>query len=240
VTTRRHALFTAAATAAAAVASRLAPAPLAAQTAAPAGPFSLAPLPYAYDALEPYIDAQTMQIHHDRHHAAYVANLNNAVAKYPELGKRPVEDLLRNLNAIPEEIRTAVRNNGGGHANHDLFWKTLSKGGPRAPVGELAKAIDAKFGSFASFQDQITRAGAGVFGGGWAWLVLDGNRQLAIAATPNQDTPLSAGQGVLLGIDVWEHAYYLKYQNRRADYLAAIQNVINWDFVSERYSQLVR
>lgn len=240
VTTRRQVLFTAAATAAAVVVPRLAPAPLAAQTAAPAGPFRLAPLPYAYGALEPYIDAQTMQIHHDRHHAAYVANLNNAVAKHPELATRPVEDLLRNLDEIPEDIRTAVRNNGGGHANHDLFWKTLSKSGPRAPVGELAKAIEAKFGSFASFQEQITRAAAGVFGSGWAWLVLDGNRQLAIAATPNQDTPVSAGQPVLLGIDVWEHAYYLKYQNRRADYLAAIQNVINWDFVSERYTQLLK
>ncbi len=240
MTTRRQALFSAVATAAAAVASRLAPAPLAAQTAAAAGPFSLAPLPYSYDALEPHIDAQTMQIHHDRHHAAYVANLNNAVAMYPELGKRPVEDLLRNLDAIPEDIRTAVRNNGGGHANHDLFWKTLSKGGPRTPVGELAKAIDTRFGSFASFQDQITRAGAGVFGSGWAWLVLDANRQLAIVTTPNQDTPVSAGQTALLGIDVWEHAYYLKYQNRRADYLAAIQNVINWDFVSDRYLQLLK
>jgi len=181
-----------------------------------------------------------MQIHHDRHHAAYVNNLNSAVAKFPDLAQKPVEDLLRNLNAVPEEVRSAVRNNGGGHANHTLFWQILSKDGARKPVGELAKAIDQRFGSLSTFQDQLTRAATGVFGSGWAWLALDQSKQLSIVPTPNQDTPLSAGQTPLLGIDVWEHAYYLKYQNRRADYAAAFHNVVNWDAVSERYSQLAK
>ncbi len=211
-----------------------------AQTPAAQGPFTLPPLPYAFDALEPHIDAQTMQIHHGRHHASYVNNLNNAVAKFPELAKRPVEELMRNLSQVPEEIRTAVRNNGGGHANHTLFWQIMSKGGPRKPVGELAKAIDQRFGSLTAFQDQLNRAAAGVFGSGWAWLTLDHGRQLSIVATPNQDTPLSAGHTPLVGIDVWEHAYYLKYQNRRADYVAAFHNVINWDAVSEQYSKLLK
>ncbi|HSW48992.1 MAG TPA: superoxide dismutase [Bryobacteraceae bacterium] len=224
----------------AAAAAQLAPSRLPAQTAAPAGPFVLPPLGYAFDALEPYIDAQTMQIHHGRHHAAYVDNLNKAVASFPDLAKRPVEDLLRDLNAIPEAIRTAVRNHGGGHANHVLYWRILSPGGSKQPAGELAKAIDQRFGSFNSFQDQITRAATGVFGSGWAWLVLDQNRQLSIVSTPNQDTPISTGQTPLLGIDVWEHAYYLKYQNRRADYLAAFHKAINWDPVSDHYSKLAK
>jgi len=208
--------------------------------APPGGPYSLPPLPYPYDALEPYIDAQTMQIHHDRHHAAYVTNLNNALASFPDLAKRPVEDLLRDLNSIPEPVRAAVRNQGGGHANHTLLWQTMSQKGAREPAGELAKAIDSRFGSFGSLQDQLTRAATGVFGSGWAWLCLDASRQLAIVPTSNQDTPLSAGQTPLLGIDVWEHAYYLKYQNRRADYVAAFHKILNWDFVSERYARLVR
>ncbi|MFB3777033.1 MAG: superoxide dismutase [Bryobacteraceae bacterium] len=236
MTTRRQVLSALGAIAAA----QLAPSRLSAQTAAPGGPFVLPPLGYAFDALEPYIDAQTMQIHHDRHHAAYVDNLNKAVANFPELAKRPVEDLLRDLNAIPESIRAAVRNHGGGHANHTLYWQILSPGGPKQPTGELAKAIDQRFGSFSSFQDQITRAATSVFGSGWAWLVLDQNRQLAIVSTPNQDTPISTGQTPLLGIDVWEHAYYLKYQNRRADYLAAFHKAINWDPISDQYSRLAK
>lgn len=224
----------------AAAAARFSPARLTAQTAAPGGPFVLPPLPYAFDALEPLIDAQTMQIHHDRHHAAYVDNLNKAVANFPDLAKKPVEDLLRDLNSIPEAIRTAVRNHGGGHANHTLYWQIMSVKGAKQPVGELAKAIDQRFGSFSSFQDQLTRAATGVFGSGWAWLSLDQNKQLAIIPTPNQDTPISTGHTPLLGIDVWEHAYYLKYQNRRADYLAAFHKVINWDPISERYSNLAK
>ena len=209
-------------------------------TPAASGPFTLAPLPYPHDALEPYIDAQTMQIHHDRHHAAYVDNLNKAVANYPDLAKKSVEDLLRDLNSVPEAIRTAVRNHGGGHFNHTLYWQIMSKSGAKEPVGELAKAIDAQLGSFASFQDQLTRAATGLFGSGWAWLVLDQSKRLAIVPSPNQDTPLSMGQTPLLGIDVWEHAYYLKYQNRRADYVAAFHKIINWDPISERYSQLMK
>ena len=238
MTTRRHVLATFVTSAAVA---GLRPLSLGAQpAAAPAGPFTLPALPYAFDALEPHIDAQTMQIHHDRHHAAYVSNLNTAVAKYPDLGKKTVEELVANLDAIPEAIRTVVRNHGGGHANHAFFWQAMSKGGARAPVGELAKAIDGRFGSLSAFQDQLTRAATGVFGSGWAWLTLDKNKQLAIVQTSNQDTPLSMGQTPLVGIDVWEHAYYLKYQNKRPDYVAAFQNVINWDWASERYSRLAK
>jgi Fe-Mn family superoxide dismutase len=238
LTTRRHVLATFVASAAVA---GLRPLSLGAQTAsAPAGPFTLPALPYAFDALEPHIDAQTMQIHHDRHHAAYVSNLNAAVAKYPDLGKKSVEELVANLDAIPEAVRTAVRNHGGGHSNHTFFWQAMSKGGARAPMGELAKAIDGRFGSLSAFQDQLTRAATGVFGSGWAWLTLDKNKQLAIVQTSNQDTPLSTGQTPLVGIDVWEHAYYLKYQNRRPEYVAAFQNVINWDWASDRYSRLAK
>jgi Fe-Mn family superoxide dismutase len=205
--------------------------------AAPVGPFTLPPLPYSFDALEPHIDTQTMQIHHDRHHAAYIANLNKAVADAPDLGRKSVEDLLQDLNTIPDKIRTAVRNNGGGHLNHSLFWQMMKPGGG-APKGELAKAIDKKFGSFSAFKDELTKAALGQFGSGWAWLSLDG-KELKVEAAPNQDTPLSQGRPVLLGVDVWEHAYYLRYQNRRADYVAAWWNVVNWDFVSERYAKLL-
>ena len=198
------------------------------------GPFTLPSLPYAFDALEPQIDAQTMQIHHDKHHAAYVANLNKAVADFPDLGKKSVEELLKDLKAVPEKIRTAVRNQGGGHYNHSLFWQMMKKNGGGEPTGELSKAIDKSFGNFTAFKDQFTKAAGGQFGSGWAWLIADGGN-LKIEATPNQDSPVSEGKKALLGLDVWEHAYYLKYQNRRADYIAAWFNVINWDFVSQRF-----
>ncbi|HXA44066.1 MAG TPA: superoxide dismutase [Candidatus Angelobacter sp.] len=206
--------------------------------AATSGPFTLPPLPYAYDALEPYVDARTMQIHHDKHHAAYVANLNKAVAGFPEVGSQPVEDLLKNLNAVPEKIRTAVRNQGGGHYNHSLFWQMLKKDGGD-PKGALAAAIDQRFGSFSSFKEEWTKAAVGQFGSGWAWLVVDGDKHLSIEPTANQDSPVSQGKQPVLGIDVWEHAYYLKYQNRRPEYVAAFFQVINWDFVSERYERFV-
>ena len=204
--------------------------------AAPAagGPFTVPPLPYAFDALEPHIDAQTMQIHHDKHHAAYVANLNKAVADFPDLGKKPVEDLLKDLTAIPEKVRTAIRNQGGGHYNHSIFWQMMKKNGGGEPSGELSKAIEKKFGSFSAFKDQFTKAAVGQFGSGWAWLVSDGG-ELKIEAAPNQDSPISEHKTPLLGVDVWEHAYYLKYQNRRPDYVAAWFNVIDWDFVTQRF-----
>ena len=202
----------------------------------PPGPFKLPDLPYPYDALEPHIDAQTMQIHHDKHHAAYVTNLNKAVAEDSELGKKKIEDILRDLNSVPEKIRTAVRNQGGGHLNHTLFWHMMKKGGGGQPQGELAKAIDKAFGGYSGFQEKFTDAATKVFGSGWAWLVLDGG-SLKIQPAPNQDSPLSQGQTPLLGIDVWEHAYYLKYQNRRPEYIKAWFNVINWDFVAERFAK---
>jgi Fe-Mn family superoxide dismutase len=219
-----------------AVAQTNSPAPAPA-TAAPGGPFTVPPLPYAYDALEPYIDARTMQIHHDKHHAAYVANLNKAVAEYPDVAAMPVEDLLKDLTAIPEKIRTAVRNQGGGHFNHSLFWQMLKSGGGE-PAGSLAKAIDSTFGSFSAFKEGFSKAAIGQFGSGWAWLVIDTNKQLSIEPTANQDSPVSQGKQPLLGVDVWEHSYYLKYQNRRPEYVAAFFNVINWDFVSDRYEKL--
>ena len=201
------------------------------------GPFTLPPLPYAFDALEPHIDARTMEIHHDRHHKAYVDNLNKAIAEFPAMGKEPLEVLLLNLNsAVPEQIRTAVRNNGGGDYNHTLFWNMMKKDGGGEPKGELGKAIDAKFGSFSAFKDGFTKAALGQFGSGWAWLTLDG-KELKIESAPNQDSPISQGRHPLLGVDVWEHAYYLKYQNKRADYVAAWFNVVNWDYVAERFAK---
>lgn len=229
--TRRQALKTTA-LASAACATAAALNSVSAQPAAVALP----PLPYAFDALEPHIDALTMQIHHDKHHAAYVANLNKAVAGFPAAGMQPVDKLLEDLSAVPEAIRTAVRNNGGGHYNHTLFWKMMKPGGSR-PSGELLKAVEKRFGSFALFQEAFTKAALGQFGSGWAWLVLDAGKQLSIEATPNQDSPISQNQQPLLGVDVWEHAYYLKYQNRRPDYVAAFFHVINWDFVAERYQK---
>jgi len=203
--------------------------------------FTLPKLPYAYDALEPYIDTQTMHIHHDKHHQAYVDNLNKAVAASLELSKLTVDELLRRLDTLPANVRTAVRNQGGGHANHSLFWQTLCPAARSGkPGGGLAAAIAHAFGSQERFETQLRDAAAGVFGSGWAWLSLDPAGKLVLDAAPNQDSPLLAQRSPLLGIDVWEHAYYLKYQNRRADYLAAILHVINWDFVSQRYARLVR
>ena len=209
----------------------------AAPAAGATGPFTLPALPYAFDALEPHIDALTMQIHHDKHHAAYVTNLNKAVADFPEVGKKGAEELLRNLNAVPEKIRAAVRNQGGGHYNHTLFWQMMKKDGGGEPSGELLKGVEKRFGSFAAFKDELTKAALGQFGSGWAWLVLDGNKQLGIEPTPNQDSPISQNKQPLLGVDVWEHAYYLKYQNRRVEYVAAFFQVIDWDFVGERYKK---
>jgi len=194
------------------------------------------PLPYSFDALEPHIDAQTMQIHHDKHHAAYVTNLNKALESHPDLQSKSVEDLLRGFNNVPEAIRTAVRNHGGGHANHSLFWQIMGPNGGGNPSGDLAAAIDRDFGSFQSFKEKLTNAAAGQFGSGWGWLVADGGK-LDVIARPNQDSPLTEGKTPLLGVDVWEHAYYLKYQNRRPDYLAAWWNTINWQAVADRYSR---
>jgi Fe-Mn family superoxide dismutase len=234
--TRRHAL-TALATAGAALAATGRWATLAAQTPTP-GPFTLPPLGYPLDAMEPYIDARTMEIHHDRHHKTYVDNLNRAVAGDPDLGKKNVEELVSNLSALPESIRTAVRNSGGGHANHTLFWQCMKKNGGGTPSGDLGPAMDKAFGSFDKFKEKFTDAALKQFGSGWAWLTLDPRtKQLAVESSPNQDTPLSVGHVPLLGIDVWEHAYYLKYQNKRADYIAAYYNVINWDFVASRFKQ---
>jgi Fe-Mn family superoxide dismutase len=196
-------------------------------------------LPYAVDALEPYIDARTMEIHHGRHHQAYVDNLNKALAGYPQWASKSLEEILKNLAAAPEAIRTAVRNNGGGHANHSLFWQVLGKG-QAAPKGELARAVETSFGSVAGLKERLKAAGLSVFGSGWVWLTGDGKGQLKIETSPNQDSPWMEGRTPLLGIDVWEHAYYLKYQNRRADYLEAVLQVINWDFVSARWVTLGR
>ena len=193
-------------------------------------------LPYDFAALEPHIDAQTMQIHHGKHHQAYVNNLNAAIEKHPELGSKSVEDLVKNLSAVPEDIRMAVRNNGGGHLNHSLFWKWMAPGAGGSPTGALADAIASAFGSVDAFKDAFGKAGVGRFGSGWAWLVDTGGK-LSIESTPNQDSPLMAEYGGLtpiLGVDVWEHAYYLKYQNRRPDYLKAFWSVVNWDDVAKR------
>ena len=206
-----------------------------AQGAAPAEVFKLAPLPFDYDALEPHIDAETMKLHHDKHHATYVAKLNEAIAKAPDLAGKTVEELLASLDTAPESLRAAIRNHGGGHYNHALFWQHLKKG-TGGPQGDLLKHIEKTFGSFAKWQELFGDAAAKQFGSGWAWLVLrDG--KLNVEATANQDTPLSTGGTPLLGIDVWEHAYYLKYQNRRADYIKAFQEVIHWEFVADRYKK---
>ncbi|NLN26816.1 MAG: superoxide dismutase [Firmicutes bacterium] len=196
---------------------------------------TLPALPYPHDALEPHIDAQTMEIHHGKHHAAYVNNLNAALEKAPELKDKSVEELIADLDSVPEAIRTAVRNNGGGHANHSLFWEILSPNGGGTPTGEIAEAINKAFGSFDKFKEEFSAAAAGRFGSGWAWLVLKKDGELAIYSTPNQDSPIMQGDTPLLGLDVWEHAYYLKYQNRRPEYIAAFWNVVNWDKVNELY-----
>lgn len=192
-------------------------------------------LPYPANALEPYIDEQTMIIHHDRHHNTYVTNLNAALESAPELQSKSVEELISNLDAVPESIRTAVRNNGGGHANHSLFWKVIGPGGGGAPTGAVAAAIDSDLGGFDKFKEDFTKAATTRFGSGWAWLVVGKDGKLAVTSTPNQDSPLFEGLTPILGLDVWEHAYYLKYQNKRPDYIAAFWNVINWDEVNRRY-----
>lgn len=198
--------------------------------------FELPPLPYAKDALEPNIDAQTMEIHHDKHHAAYVNNLNKALEAFPDLQSKTLEELLKSLDSIPESIRAAVRNNGGGHWNHTFFWQLMGPGAGGAPTGDLANAINAAFGSFDNFKTQFAAAGVGRFGSGWAWLIVAPDGTLSITSTPNQDTPISEGKTPILGIDVWEHAYYLKYQNRRPDYIAAWWNTVNWSEVARRYA----
>ena len=227
--TRREMLITASAAGAAAAWGQSTPA------------VTLPKLPYATDALEPYIDARTMEIHHDKHHQAYVDNLNKALAAQPDLARKPLEEVLKNLAGVPESVRTAVRNHGGGHINHSLFWQTLGK--PKAgagPKGRLLAAIEKSYGSTTAFHEKLRAAGMSVFGSGWAWVTPQGKDGVAIETSPNQDNPWMNGKTPLLGLDVWEHAYYLKYQNRRADYLSALVEVINWDFVNQRYEDLTR
>lgn len=199
--------------------------------------FELPQLPYAYDALEPHIDARTMEIHHSKHHAAYTSNLNGALESAPELAGKSVEEILTDLNAVPEGVRMAVRNNGGGYANHSLFWSIMASEGGGEPDGSLAEAIGSAFGDFASFKDQLSKAAVGRFGSGWGWLAVGGGGSLQVLSTPNQDSPLSGGMTPILGVDVWEHAYYLNYQNRRADYVAAWWNVVNWAEVDKRFQE---
>jgi Fe-Mn family superoxide dismutase len=247
LTTRRQALktFTAAAIASTALGqiptfAQTPTAPPVTPAPTPTGPFKLPPLPYAYDALEPYIDAETMHLHHDKHHAAYVAKLNEALAKEPSFNPGTnVDDLVKNLSTVPESIKTAVRNQGGGHANHSLFWQTLTHQAGK-PQGEFAKALDADLGGLDKFKEEAAKFGGGLFGSGWVWLVLDGGKKLTLLTLPNQDSPLTEGHYPLFGIDVWEHAYYLKYHNVRADYIKAIWNVANWDFISERYATAMK
>lgn len=242
--TRRQAIQT---TALATAAVAIAPAVIGQNNpaAATVGAFTLTPLPYALDALEPYIDARTMEIHHGKHHKGYVDNLNKALGDHPTLAARSIEDLMKELNTavVPEKIRATVRNNGGGHLNHALFWPMMKKGGGGEPKAELAKAIEANFGSVSAFKESFAKAATSRFGSGWAWLVVN-KGTLEMVSTANQDSPLMGkevagceGQA-LLGLDVWEHAYYLKYQNKRADYIAAWWNVVNWDFVAERYAKI--
>ncbi|WP_027725014.1 superoxide dismutase [Tuberibacillus calidus] len=196
--------------------------------------YQLPDLPYAYNALEPHIDEQTMRIHHDKHHGTYVSKVNAALEGHADLASKSIEDLLKDINSVPENIRTAVRNNGGGHANHSLFWQILSPNGGGEPTGAIAEAINAKFGSFENFKKAFSDAAANRFGSGWAWLVVN-NGELEVTSTPNQDSPYMEGKTPILGLDVWEHAYYLKYQNRRPEYIEAFFNVINWDEVNKRY-----
>ncbi|MEB9377899.1 superoxide dismutase [Mn] [Bacillus cereus] len=193
-------------------------------------------LPYAYDALEPHFDKETMNIHHTKHHNTYITNLNAALEGHAELADKSVEELVANLNEVPEAIRTAVRNNGGGHANHTFFWTILSPNGGGQPVGELTTAIEAKFGSFDAFKEEFAKAGATRFGSGWAWLVVN-NGELEVTSTPNQDSPLTEGKTPVIGLDVWEHAYYLNYQNRRPDYIGAFWNVVDWNAAEKRYQE---
>ena len=198
--------------------------------------FVLPSLPYPEDSLEPHIDARTMSIHHDKHHPAYPNNLNSALEGHADLAGKSIEALLGDLNAVPEAIRTAVRNNGGGYANHNLFWEIMGPGAGGQPSGDLAAAIDAAFGSLTAFKEQFAKAATTRFGSGWAWLYVGQDGKLAVGSTPNQDTPLMEGNTPILGLDVWEHAYYLNYQNRRPDYITAWWNVVNWNAVSEKYA----
>jgi len=194
---------------------------------------TLPTLPYPHDALEPHIDKMTMEIHHGKHHNAYVTNLNAALEKHPELQSKSVEDLIRGINSVPEDIRTAVRNNGGGHANHSMFWQIMAPNAGGAPTGAIGDAIKSSFGSFDAFKEQFAKAAVGRFGSGWAWVVDNGGK-LVIESTPNQDSPLMEGKKAVFGLDVWEHAYYLKYQNRRPDYIGAWWNVVNWAEINKR------
>ena len=199
--------------------------------------FEVPPLPYAYNALEPHIDEQTMHLHHDKHHQAYVTNLNAAIEKHPELAGKSPEELLKDLNGVPEDIKAAVRNNGGGHVNHTMFWEIMGPGGGGAPTGALAEAINTTFGSLDALKAAVNDAGVKRFGSGWTWLVKTADGKLAVVSTANQDNPMSEGHFPILGNDVWEHAYYLKYQNKRPDYLAAWWNTVNWDAVGKRFAQ---
>lgn len=203
-------------------------------------PAELPKLPYGYDALEPYIDARTMEIHHTKHHAGYVNNLNAALEKYPHLQAYTLEDLLRNLESVPEDIRTAVRNNGGGHANHSLFWTVMGPNKGGEPAGELRSAIEKTFGSFEAFKETFSNAAATRFGSGWAWLVVTPFKEIKVYSLPNQDSPYMLGHIPILGLDVWEHAYYLKYQNRRAEYIQNWWNVVDWEAVAARYAETLQ
>ena len=198
--------------------------------------FTLPPLPYDFAALEPHIDARTMEIHHGKHHQTYVNNLNAAIEKAPELGKKSLDDLIRNVSSLPEAVRTPIRNNGGGHWNHSMFWQIMAPKAGGEPGGKLGQAITSTFGDFAKFREQFSAAGVGRFGSGWAWLINTGGK-LTISSTPNQDNPLMEGQKAIMGLDVWEHAYYLKYQNRRPDYIQAWWNVVNWKEIEKRYAE---
>jgi Fe-Mn family superoxide dismutase len=202
-------------------------------------PFELPDLGYPHDALEPHIDARTMEIHHGKHHAGYTSKLNAALEGHPDLHGKSAEELMANLDALPEGIRGAVRNNGGGYVNHSLFWDVMSPGGAAEPSGELASALDSTFGSFDAFKEKLEATAGGQFGSGWGWLAVDGDGKLSVFSTPNQDSPLMKGLTPILGVDVWEHAYYLKYQNRRPDYLTAWWNVVNWDVVARRYVEAI-
>ena len=203
------------------------------------GAIQLPPLPYPYDGLEPHIDAETMRFHHDKHHAGYVKNLNTALDKHPELKDKSIEDLLRNLKTVPSDIQRTVRNNGGGHVNHSMFWQIMGPNAGGEPTGAIASAIKENFGSFADFQELFNKAGGARFGSGWVWLVLADNKKLEVTTTANQDSPFSEGKYPIMGNDVWEHAYYLKYRNRRAEYLKSWWNVLNWDEVNKRFAKAI-
>jgi len=200
--------------------------------------FTVPPLAYPFDALEPHIDAKTMEIHHDKHHATYVANANAALEKHPELAAKTVEDLLWGIDMVPEDIRTAIRNNAGGHSNHSIFWSIMGPGGGGNPPGRLGDTIKSTFGGYDAFKEQLTKAAVGQFGSGWAWLLADKNGKMSIKSYPNQDSPFMEGLTPILGVDVWEHAYYLKYQNKRADYIAAWFNTLNWAAIEARFSSI--